>query len=177
MRWRTSTSFAERPGLADTAELIAVVNASPLILLGRIERLDLLRLAGRTIVPQAVIDEVAAKDAGHVLGRELAIRLWLEKAPLAELSPGIPGLSLGKGESAVLHFALELGATAVLDDRRARACAIQPGVAVIGTLGLVVRARRQGLLPAVRPVLDGLASAGMFLSPRTRSDVLRLIGE
>lgn len=177
MRWRTSTSFVERPGLADTAEPIAVVNASPLILLGRIERLEFLRLAGRTIVPQAVFDEVGAKDVGHVLGRDLAIRPWLEKAPLVELPPGIRGLSLGKGESAVLSLALELGAIAVLDDRRARACAIQLGVAVIGTLGLVVRARRHGLLPAVRPVLDELASAGMFLSPRTRSDILRLIGE
>lgn len=87
MRWRTSTSFAERPGLADTAELIAVVNASPLILLGRIERLEFLRLAGRTIVPQAVFDEVGAKDVGHVLGRNLAIRPWLEKAFLVELHP------------------------------------------------------------------------------------------
>jgi hypothetical protein len=72
--------------LADASEPVAIVDASPLILLGRIERLDLLRLAGRVFVPQDVLDEVGVKDADRHLGREIAARSWLGRIPPVEPS-------------------------------------------------------------------------------------------
>jgi hypothetical protein len=84
---------------------------------------------------------VVAKDADENLSRQIAKRSWMESCPAAEWSAEIRRFGLGNGESAVLHFAIERDATAVLDDKRARFCATQLGIPVVGTLGLVVRAR------------------------------------
>jgi predicted nucleic acid-binding protein len=163
--------------LADAAEPFAIVDTSPLILLHHIQRLDLLRLAGRIVVPRAVLEEVAAKDPDRRLSRDVAALPWVEEVAAGELTPAISRWSLGKGESAVLQIALDRSAVGILDDKRARSCAASLAIPVIGTVGLIVRARRMGLVSAVRPVLDQLASAGMFLSDKTRAEILRLLGE
>ena len=66
---------------------------------------------------------------------------------------------------------------AVLDDAQGRQCARAHGIAVIGTLGVVLSAKRQGMIPAARPVLDRLRCSGMYLSDQVLTEALRLIGE
>ncbi|HYW83217.1 MAG TPA: DUF3368 domain-containing protein, partial [Spirochaetia bacterium] len=56
---------------------------------------------------------------------------------------------LGPGETAVLGVALERAhCTAVLDDASARACARAFDIPLIGTLGVVLRARQRGVIPS-----------------------------
>ena len=71
---------------------------------------------------------------------------------------------LGKGESAVPALAVELDATAALDDRSARRCAKALGVSMIGTFGVIVRAKRRGLVPAAAPVMREVVNAGLYYS-------------
>ena len=66
---------------------------------------------------------------------------------------------------------------AVLDDAQGRQCARAHGIAVIGTLGIVLFAKRQGVIQAARPVLDTLRRSGMYLSDQILTEALRLIGE
>ena len=73
---------------------------------------------------------------------------------------------------AFLHRSL-----AILDDMAARRCAAAHRVPVRGTLGLVLVAKREGLIPAARPVLDGLRQAGMYLSDALLNRALTLVGE
>jgi predicted nucleic acid-binding protein len=87
--------------------------------------------------------------------------------------------SLGAGESAVLSLTLEEeGRRAVLDDAEGRRCARTLGIPVIGTLGVVLRARKEGFVASAAEVLRALRSSGLFIDDEIVRRVLReLLGE
>lgn len=93
-----------------------VVNASPLIVLARAGRLDLLRLlAERVLVPSEVVDEVRVHS--DEAARAVADQKWLEQVQAAPIPEVIKAWDLGRGESAVLSWALaHPGTVAVVDD-------------------------------------------------------------
>jgi len=73
--------------------------------------------------------------------------------------------TLGRGEAEVIGLAQERGAdVVVLDDRAARRVAGAVGLQVIGTVGVLVAARRIGIIPAVVPLLEELREQGFRLS-------------
>jgi predicted nucleic acid-binding protein len=85
---------------------------------------------------------------------------------------------LGAGESAVLTWGyVNPGTEVIVDDLAARRCAAALGIPVRGTLGLVLTAKQQGILPAARPVLEQLRLSGMYLSDRVMNQALVLVGE
>ena len=94
-------------------------------------------------------------------------------------APALPLASdLGPGESGVLALALESAdAAVILDDALARRVAASLRLPLTGTLGLLLDAKRRGLLPAVAPCLDQLDGLRFRLAPHTRAAVLRLAGE
>lgn len=84
----------------------------------------------------------------------------------------------GRGESEVLALALKPGVwRAVVDDLEARRCAQALGARVIGTLGVVLRAKRKGLIPAARPVVDRLRRVGLYVSDELVERALTHLGE
>jgi len=157
-----------------------VVNASPLIFLGRAKRLELLRLfSGRVLVPEMVWAEILRRGEGDPVVSALTNAAgWIEIVEAPEISPSIQAWGLGPGESAVLALSLQEGnATAVLDDLAARRCAAALGVPLRGTLGIVLAAKRQGRIPAARPVLEDLLRSGLYLSRPVLDEALRRVGE
>jgi hypothetical protein len=85
---------------------------------------------------------------------------------------------LGRGETAVLTVALEQrGSIATVDDAAARACARSLGVPVLGTLGVVVRAKLHGLIPSAGDVIRALVAAGLHLDDATIRAALDQVGE
>ena len=140
-----------------------VVNASPLIVLAQIQcEYLLVDLPGEIVVPQAVVDEINAGPAND------AARKYISHGPLrvVEVLPEaiVQGWDLGRGESAVLSFAVQnRGWRAVVDDGAARRCAHVLGVSVIGTLGIILRARKANLIPAAAPLLRKLKDEGFRL--------------
>ncbi len=81
------------------------------------------------------------------------------------------------GEPAVLALAVERTLTAVLDDAAARTCARTLGVEVIGTLGVVLRAKRMALIPSAADVLKALRVNGLYLDDEVVQSALQGIGE
>jgi predicted nucleic acid-binding protein len=159
------------------SDTVWVINASPLILLGKLGRLDLIAaLANRVMVPAAVIDEIAAGAGDATAGLVVD---WARRKVDPDISvPGsIVGWDLGAGESQVLARCMSGSHTAVLDDGEARAAAKVHGVAHVGTLGVILRARRAGLIPAARPLIDELLARGSYLSANLVQDALRKLGE
>lgn len=148
-----------------------VVDASPLILLGRVGHLNLLREISRhVLVPEQVIAEVDAKGAADPAAKALASAEWMVRMPAVGVPEDIKAWRLGSGESAVIAIARDQQNTfAVLDDRQARRCA--------SALGVVLRAKRVGAVVKARPVLEALVNAGMHLAADTLEQALRRMGE
>ncbi len=69
------------------------------------------------------------------------------------------------------------GRVLVPPDRRARRFADLLGVTYTGTLGVLLRAKRKGLLERLEPVCGALEERGFRLSPATRRSVLSMAGE
>lgn len=110
--------------------------------------------------------------------KALAASGWLRRVEVGEPPGSLLAWDLGPGETAVLAWAVgHPGGLAVIDDQAARRCADVLGVPCIGTLGIVLRARRLGRIPAARPVLERLRAAGMYLSDRMLLPALALVGE
>lgn len=156
---------------------LVVVNSSPLIVLSRAGRIDLLTLLGTpTHVPESVSREVRAHS--DEAARVLATIPWLRTVPDADISPLVRGWDLGAGESAVLEWAqANRPARAVIDDYAARKLASVLAVQVTGTLGLALLAKKRGVVPAARPLLEELTRAGLYLSESIIESALRLVGE
>ena len=117
-----------------------VSNASPLIALAAIGQLRLLPgLFGSITIPPAVAAEIAPSIAARPE--------WLDVQPLAHWQPTqIQGSGLGAGEREALSLGLEGHADRViLDDLPARRLAHALGLRVIGTLGVLLAAKRRGL--------------------------------
>ena len=62
----------------------------------------------------------------------------------------------------------------VLDDALARQVARTLQLRITGTLGVLIDAKRAGIIPTVRPFLDQLQSLGFRLAGHTRAAVLKL---
>jgi predicted nucleic acid-binding protein len=65
----------------------------------------------------------------------------------------------------------------ILDDRPARRLALGLGLPVVGTVGILLRAKQTGFITAVRPLLENLLEVGFRLSPAIRDKVLTDAGE
>ena len=149
-----------------------VSNASPLIALAHVGRLDVLNLLfGDVVVPRAVANEI---------GPELPVLpQWLVVVtPTQPLASQVQAPSLGPGERETISLAMEQAAKVVLlDDRPARRLAISLGLNVVGTLGILLACKRRGIVTEVGPVLNDLVAKGFRVAPRLLEQVLRDAGE
>ena len=155
------------------------VNCSPLILLGRISRLDLLpALAERVVVPSAVIGELKSKDHEDWLAQTVSSHPGIEVVDAPSPTAEIQRWRLGEGETAVLSFCLaNPGFRAVLDDLRGRRCALALGVPIFGTLGVIVEARRRELIPVASPLVAAIRGFGYYIEDHLIEAALRQVGE
>jgi len=121
-----------------------VVNASPLILLGKIGRLDLLRtLTSALLIPQGVKQEVERGDPDDPARRWIVSvpEDWLIDCSAIDLI--VAAWNLGRGETEVLSYVnANPGFTAVIDALQARECALSLGLPLQGTLGVLLLAKR-----------------------------------
>ena len=156
--------------------MIVVPDAGPLIYLGGAGQLELLRVMfERVVVPQVVYDEVVVAGAGEVGAKEVAAASWIEVERVDADRDLLP--LLDAGEAAAIPLAERLHAVLLCDDADARAEARRRGLQIIGTLGVLLRARRDGHLERVAPVVQRMAALGMYVAGPLLAEVLALAGE
>ena len=156
-----------------------ISDTSPLQYLHQAAHLGLLpTLYGTIIVPEGVAEEIAE---GRTLGYSLPdlSRLdWIRIEEVTGRGVLVLATDLGKGEREVLALATQRPeVTALLDDRLAREVAERLGIRFTGTLGVLLRAKAEGHLERVTPLVDQLHGLGFRLDPTTRSAILELAGE
>jgi hypothetical protein len=124
---------------------------------------------------------VAELRAGREQGEdapEVAEYSWISVR--AVRVPALIGLitDLGAGEAQALALALEEPESLViLDDRLAREVAKLQNLRITGTAGVLLRAKQEGHIQAIAPLLNKLTELGFRLSDTVRSHILRLAQE
>jgi predicted nucleic acid-binding protein len=122
--------------------------------------------------------EIAVKGPSDVTVQAVTETSWLEVVDTPPIPSIIQAWDLGEGESSVLTWGYQHPETElIIDDLPARRCATSLGIPVRGTLGLVLVAKKRGIIPAARPVIDQLRECGMYLTNRLVDDVLSWVGE
>lgn len=156
-----------------------VCNTGPLISLARVN-LEWLpfQMFPEVIVPEEVREELLVKDSPD----RTQLEQVLEKARIHPCQTQPDRLLLAEldaGEAAVIMTALQLGFPSVLlDERKARRVATRVyGLQVKGTAGLLVEAKKRGLIEAVRPRLEAMIQRGYFLGPNLVAACLDAAGE
>jgi predicted nucleic acid-binding protein len=142
-----------------------VSNASALINLARIGKLNLLReLYGELVIPEAVWHEVVVEGTGQPGADEVQAAAWI-KTQAATNSQLVHALQqeLDAGEAEAIALALEIGAELLLmDERLGRESARHLGLHYTGLIGVLIEAKRKGLIRAVKPHLDALRDIAGF---------------
>lgn len=160
--------------------MIVILDSSILIGLGGIDRLALLHdLFGEVIIPQAVSDEIHAHKQSTELAQYVDAAPWIRTVAVQNsLAVRVLLHPLDLGEAEVIVLTQELGADlAAVDERLAREKLQALGVPVIGTLGILLRAKEEGLIERIRPEIDGLRENSVFLSQSLVEIILDMAGE
>lgn len=163
-----------------TAQLIVVSDATPLIALAQIGQLAWLPdLFGEVIVPTAVYAEIVVAGSGRSGAAEIQSASWIHRDAVTDRTKVnylLTQLDIDEAEAIVL--AQERQANWLLvDEIKARTIAQRLGLHMIGTVGLLLLAKQQGKIGAVRPFLDELRSHQFHLSQKVYDAVLKQANE
>lgn len=154
-----------------------IVNSTPVIALANIGRLDLLRqMYGNITIPQAVFDEIISPSVQKQVRQN---HDWIHVERIKDTSQKqMYRAKLHAGEVEVMILAQEQSADLViLDDNAAKKTAKYLGLRMIGTLGILVLAKKKGFIKEVSPMLDALKRDGFFVSDDLCDLVLKQASE
>ena len=158
-----------------------VSNASPLIALASIGKLELLRgLYGKVLVPQAVWHEVVVRGKGLPGAAEVENAIWIERRKVADVRLAYAlKQGLGAGEAEAIVLAIEVQADLLLmDDKMARETARYFGLKPLGVVGILIEAKHRGKISRIKPYLDELRiKSGFRIGGELYSRVLSDEGE
>lgn len=161
--------------------MICVADSSVLITLGHLRRLDLLlrRFPDGVWAPPAVWREVTGQGASRPGAQEVTATSWvqIESPKNTHLVRSLRS-DLGPGESEAIVLALEKQSVVLLDEREARKRARALLLPVLGTVGVLIWAKRERLIESVKEALDFLQRGNQFrLSLEVYRQALRDSGE
>ena len=158
-----------------------VSNTSPISNLAKVGQLELMqRLYGMILIPTAVYEELLDERAGETVITAVQSAIWLEVQPVQnqELVSELRN-RVNLGEAEAIALAVEVEATRLLiDERLGRQSATDLGLKLTGVLGILLSAKRQNLIMAVKPIMDNLMLQASFrISSKLYVDVLNTAGE
>lgn len=154
--------------------MIVVSDTSPICYLLLIDCIDVLKALYKVVViPQAVADELNAPES------PLVVQNWIAQPPewlQTQIIESLQTVELGKldpGEQEAILLAEQLKADLViLDDKAARRIAKEPGLIVVGLLGILKDADENGLLD-LKLTFDRLREAGFWVAPSLLAQLLK----
>jgi predicted nucleic acid-binding protein len=159
--------------------IIVVADSGPLIALSRIGQLELLpQLFSRIQIPSAVWREVTqGAGEGRSGASEVRAATWIDIVSADSTTTAAYALLVDEGEAEAIVIAQARDALLIVDDDRGRRLALRLGLRIKGTLGILVLAKRRGLLSEVRSLIEALPQRGVHVSQRLIEAVLRDVNE
>lgn len=158
--------------------LKVVSNTTPVISLLKIEKLHLLRdLYNEICIPGGVFHEVeAGKD--KTFYTDLSKIEWIKIREVKNKKALSYFLDLDKGEAETIILATEMNADLVImDEFLGRLHAQNSGLKITGTLGVLLKAKQEGLIKKIKPLLLELKKKRIWLSRQLVNEILDLAGE
>ena len=155
-----------------------ISNTTPIISLLKINQLHLLEVLYNTIIiPEAVWQEVeAGKDKAFYT--DLAALSWVDIQTVQNPAAVEYLTDLDRGEAEVIVLAREISADLVIiDETLGRQYARHFELPFTGTIGILLRAKKEGHIPAIKPLLQQLQQQGVWISNRVFHEILQLAEE
>jgi predicted nucleic acid-binding protein len=148
---------------------IIISDTSCLILLAKIDELDLLRKIGkRVLITPEIYQEFRKSLPDWIIVKEPSDRHFqnlLER-------------EVDKGEASAIILALEtFGSILLIDDLKGRKVAAEMGLKHSGTFGLILRAKQEGLIEGVRPIIEKIRNTNFRFSEELLQSILDQAGE
>jgi len=155
--------------------MTTVTNSTPLIVLSKINQLDLLKdYFGEIYIPEEVYDEVVRRGGNQAGSSEVASCTWIKVEPVKNrMAVETLSLTLDKGEAEAIVLSKEKESLLIIDDGAGRKTAELLGVKITGTIGILLLASKDGKL-SLRKTMDELKSAGFRLSEKEYKRILSL---
>ena len=148
---------------------VVISDTTCLILLQKLDAFDVLR----NLYPQTITTPEVVSEFGEGLPSWITIQSVKNNA-LVDLFRE----SVDPGEASAIALAIELpNCLLIVDDKKARKLANQMNLEFIGTLGLLVEAKNQDLIPQVKPYLDQIQQTNFRVSQDIIDYVLELAKE
>lgn len=162
--------------------MIVISNSSPLIALSLISQLNLLEeLFGEIFIPPEIYQEIVIRGKGKVGEKEVKGANWVKVIEIKERKAVRvlqDDFGLSKGENEVIALAKEnLADLVLLDEEPARKVAERMGLKVMGTVGLLLVAKKNKLIPKVKNYLDIIKKKGFRVSNKIYKESLEKAGE
>ena len=156
-----------------------IVDTSVIVFLAKLGRLELLRLAvEEALVPAAVLTELRIRRDEATDRVERHLGTWLKECSLVHTDLLQLLSDLGHGEREVIAQAVqEKAANVALDDQEAHRVARRSGSESIGTIGLLLAAKKQALIPTLKQELERLRGIGFWVTEALAAQALREAGE
>ncbi len=157
-----------------------VVNSTPLIILCNIDKLSILKeLYGEVCVPEAVFNEVTAKpDTACLKLKEANNWIKIIKIPQNEkLKIYRARLHSGEVEVMILAQKEPIADLVIIDDNAAKTTANFLGLKVTGTLGVLLKAKKEGLIKEIKPLIKTMKELGFYISDKIEQLIITLSGE
>ena len=159
---------------------LIVADAGPLIVLSKLGELALLpRVFGKVSITHVVHAELLAGGSfpgQGAIGEALSDWLDVEQVDMRDWAPVNPDIDPGEASSICLAER-HADSLLIIDDKAGRQEAAARGLRFVGLVGVLREARVRGIIPQLRPLLDGLRAAGYYLSDELTRKVLGTVGE
>jgi len=148
--------------------LIIISDATPLISLAKVDMLDVLgKFYNEVLIPQAVSNEICRNpmflDEAKMIENCAFIRVITVSNEQSVKILRAAGLDLGESEAIVLADSLP-DSLLLMDERKGRQIAQSMGIKITGTLGILLQAKKLGVVEQIKPLLDTLITSNIRIS-------------
>lgn len=146
-----------------------ITDTSCLILYDKINELDILRKTFSSLIVTPQVAEEFGADLPN----------WIKVKPIQDTEQYSQLIDeLGRGEASSIVLAQEIrGSLLIIDEKRGRRVAKSLRIEIIGSLGILLKAKQKGIIKTVRSILEKIGRTNFRISKVIKEELLRRANE